>query len=315
MPQDDKPANEGSRPQAGIVGPRNAWILLCLVIAVWGANWPVMKVALGYVPPLTFAVARLVLGGLCLTAVLMAGRRFRLPSRQDMPIIFSIAIFQLAGFLAFVHTGLQYVDAGRAAILSYTTLIWVTPIAVLFLGEKLTVQKTIGLLCGLGGVVALFNPAAFDWSDRTVLIGNGCLLAGALVWAISILHVRTHAFRLSPLQLAPWQMLAAAVPLAVLAAFRESDAVIAWSWPLWGAFVFNGAFATGFALWAWLTVARALPAITTSIGSLGVPVVGLGSSALILGETITIYIVAGFALILMGLAAISMESVLKRGSR
>jgi drug/metabolite transporter (DMT)-like permease len=95
----------------------------------------------------------------------------------------------------------MHVEAGRAAILAYTTLIWVTPLAVLFLGERLTPLKTIGLLCGLGGVFVLFNPLGFDWSSRSLLVGNGFLIAGALAWALCILHVRAHPFRLSPLQL------------------------------------------------------------------------------------------------------------------
>ena len=297
---------------AHIVHPRVALALLCAVIVVWGVNWPIMKLALDYIPPLTFAVARLVLGGLCLTAVLIARRSFRVPGRQDLPIVFSIGIFQLAAFLGFVHLGLLQVEAGRAVILCYTTLIWVTPLAILFLGERLTGLKTLGLLCGLGGIFALFNPAGFDWSDRSVLWGNGFLIAGALAWAICILHVRVHPFRLSPLQLAPWQMLVATPPLAILAAVWEADATIAWSAPLGAALAFNGALATGFALWAWLTVTRALPAITSSIGSLGVPVVGLASSALFLGESITIATGVGFILVLAGLAMISIETALGR---
>ena len=69
---------------AHIVHPRVALALLGAVILVWGVNWPIMKLALDYIPPLTFAVARLVLGGLCLTAVLIARRSFRVPGRQDL---------------------------------------------------------------------------------------------------------------------------------------------------------------------------------------------------------------------------------------
>jgi drug/metabolite transporter (DMT)-like permease len=289
-----------------------ALVLLGMVILVWGMNWPIMKLALNYVPPLTFAVARLVLGGVCLTAVLVARGRFRAPNGQDMPLVLSIGLFQLAAFLGFVHLGLMQVEAGRAVVLCYTTLIWVTPMAVLFLGERLTIMKSLGILFGLGGMFVLFNPSAFDWSDGAILLGNGFLIAGAVAWAICILHVRVHPFRLSPLQLAPWQMLVAIPPLALLAVIWEADATITWSATLWGALAFNGVLATGFALWAWLTLTRALPAITSSIGSLGVPVVGLAASALVLGETITLITGTGFALILAGLALISIETAFGR---
>lgn len=299
---------------AGVIGRPAALALLCMLVLVWGVNWPILKLALDYVPPLTFAVARLTLGGLCITAVLIARRRFRVPGRHDLPVVLSIGIFQLAAFLAFIHLGLVHVEAGRAAILSYTTLIWVTPLAVLFLGERLTPLKTIGLLCGLGGVLVLFNPVGFDWSSRSLLIGNGFLIAGALAWALCILHVRAHPFRLSPLQLTPWQMLVAIVPLAVLASLWEADARIVWSATLWGALAYNGALATGFALWAWLSINRALPAITTSIGSLGVPVVGLLASAVWLGEAVTATTGTGLLLISAGLALIIIETVRDGGA-
>jgi drug/metabolite transporter (DMT)-like permease len=294
---------------AGILARPAALALLCLLILVWGVNWPILKLALDYVPPLTFAVARLTLGGLCITAVLIVRGRFRVPGRHDLPVVLSIGIFQLAAFLAFIHLGLMHVEAGRAAILAYTTLIWVTPLAVLFLGERLTPLKTIGLLCGLGGVFVLFNPLGFDWSSRSLLVGNGFLIAGALAWALCILHVRAHPFRLSPLQLTPWQMLVAIVPLAVLAFLWEADTKIVWSATLWGALAYNGALATGFALWAWLSINRALPAITTSIGSLGVPVVGLLASALWLNETITATNGIGLLLISTGLALIMIDTL------
>ena len=318
MTNTEYPRNRPTTAQAAgysgahVVHPRVALSLLCAVILVWGLSWPIMKLALEFVPPLTFAVARLVLGGICLAAVLIARRDFQVPGRQDLAVVFSVGIFQLAAFLAFIHLGLMHVEAGRAAILSYTTLIWVTPLAVLFLGERLTRIKILGLLCGLAGIFALFNPGGFDWSDRSVLLGNGLLLVGALAWAISILHVRVHPFRLSPLQLAPWQMLVATPPLAILAVWWEADAVIVWSATLWGVLVYSGVLATGFALWAWVTVNRALPAITSSVGSLGVPVVGLAASALFLGENITLPTAVGFILILAGLTMISIETALER---
>ena len=67
--------------------------------------------------------------------------------------------------MGLVHWGLQYVPAGRAALLAYSTPIWVVPAAMLFLGERLTGLRVLGLLAGLGGLAVLFNPLSFDWSD------------------------------------------------------------------------------------------------------------------------------------------------------
>ena len=287
------------------LGARAAFGLMALVVLVWGANWPVMKVALADVPPLTFALARMVLGAACLFAVLAVRGEIRLPGRADAPVVLSVALLQLAAFLALVNLGLERVEAGRSAILSYTTPIWVAPLAAMVMAERLTAKRLAGLGLGLAGIAVMFNPLSFDWSDHHKLAGNAMLLGAALAWAVTIVHVRRHRFVLSPLQLAPWQMVLGAIPVAVLVALYESPADIHPGPRLWAVLAYNGPFATAFALWAWISVNRALPAITTAMASLAVPVVGLLASAATLGERITLANGVGLALIVAGIATIT----------
>ncbi len=287
---------------------RTAFLLLLAVILVWGANWPIMKIGLEYIAPLTFAAFRMGLGALTLFALLAVRGELAVPSRQDMPVVWSVGLLQLAGFLIFVNLGLQEVEASRSAILSYTTMIWVTPAAIWLLGERFSWTKIVGVLCGLAGVAVMFNPASFDWSDRAALMGNLYLLLGALAWAISILHVRAHTWERSALALAPWQLLVGFVPTALLAIALEHDQPIHWSPTLVAVLAYNGPIATAFALWAWISVNRGLPAIASSMGSLGVPVAGAILATLVLGEPITVENMAGLAFITLGLALVSFEA-------
>lgn len=287
------------------LGRGTAIALMTAVVVVWGANWPVMKVTLADIPPASFALARLLLGALCLFAVLAASGRLRLPGRADWPVVLSVGLLQLAAFLVLVNLGLTKVAAGRAAILAYTTPIWVVPLAMAALGERMTATKAAGLALGLAGLAALFNPMDFDWRDADALIGNGLLLLAALAWALTIIHVRGHRFALSPLQLAPWQMLLGAVPVAVLALIMDDLGDIRPGPGLYLALAYNGPLATAFALWAWITVNRALPAITTSMASLAVPAVGVLAAALALGETVGLADALGLVLVLAGLGLIS----------
>src|SRR5262249_39395685 len=99
----------------------------------------------------------------------------------------------------------------------YTMPLWVVPGAILVLGERLRLAKITALLLGLTGVVVMFNPISFDWSDRKAVVGNGYLLAAAALWAATIIHVRSHQWVGTPLTLAPWQMLIALILLFPLA--------------------------------------------------------------------------------------------------
>jgi drug/metabolite transporter (DMT)-like permease len=283
-------------------------LLLVVVILIWGANWPIMKIGLEFIAPLTFTAARLALGALTMFLFLALRGELAWPAREDLSVVFSVGLLQLAAFLIFINLALTHVDAGRSAILSYTTMIWVTPAAIWLLGEKLTSAKIIGVLCGIAGIAVMFNPMSFDWSDRAGLIGNGYLLAAALAWAIGILHVRGHRWRQSPLVLAPWQMLVGLVPTAALAFAWEHDAPILWSGELIAVLAYNGPIATALGLWAWISVNRGLPAIATAMGSLGVPVAGVILAVLMLGEPLTFDNVAGLMLIGVGLALVGREA-------
>jgi drug/metabolite transporter (DMT)-like permease len=287
---------------------RTAFVLLAFVILIWGINWPVMKIGLQVLPPFTFAASRIILGAVTLFAVLAWHGGIALPKRHDLPVLFSVGLGQIGAFLAFVNLALQHVPAGRSAILSYTTPIWVVPAAVILLHERMRTRTVIGLVLGFFGIAALFNPWEFDWANRAALIGNGYLLLAAFAWAASILHVKMHHWKSSPLELTPWQLAVAAVPMTILALVFERDAWQPLDRATWLVLAFNGPISTAFAVWAWITVNRTLPAITSSLGSLGVPAVGLMASVVALGESLDVATVAGLAFIVGGLALVSLDT-------
>ncbi len=285
---------------------RAALLLLGAVVVLWGINWPIMKIGVGVIPPVWFAVLRTVIGAATLFAFLGLTGRFAWPTRRDLPIIASVGLLQIAAFLALVNIALLQVDAGRSAVLAYTTPLWVGPGALLLLGERPRPLKLLGLLLGIAGIAALFSPAAIDWSDRGQLIGNLLLMLAAAGWAVTILHVRGWQWRLTPLQLLPWQLLAAQPLLVLLAFVLEGSPRLDWSPTVLAILAYNGPIASGFCYWAVLAVTRALPAMTTSLSLLGVPAAGLVASTLALGEPLGAPLIGGCVLILGGVALVNL---------
>ena len=297
-PQTSTPASKPlSRPAA--------YAMLVALVVIWGLNWPIMKLVVHAMPPLWFVVTRLTVGAACLFAFLLATGRLATPTRADWPVVISVSVFQMWLFIGLTTIGLQFVPAGRSAILSYTMPLWVFPAAVLFFGEKLTPWKLIGMALGLAGLIVLLNPASIDWSDRHVLLGNFLLLLGAGMWAIAILHTRRHRWHLSPLQLAPFQMAFLIVPACFVAWAMEGPFRGEWSWRLILMLLYNGPLATAFAFWAAVSIQRALPSTTVSLSYLAVPAWGLAASTLWLGEALPGSLVLGGLLILLGVAAIA----------
>jgi len=283
-----------------------AYGLLALLVCVWGANWPTMKMALGHIGPLWFSVARFALAAVCLFAFLAVTGRLALPTRRDLPVLASVGLSQMALFQPLVNFGLADVGAGRAAVLVYTTPLWVVPGALLFLGEKVGPLKWGGLALGLLGIAVLFNPLGLDWSDRQVLTGSLLLMVAAMIWSVGILHVRSHRWHLSPLQMTPWQLLLATLLLTPLALVFEGDSAPDWSLPLIFALIYNGPVTTAFGFWAATSITRSLPAVTSSLSFLAVPAMGILLAGLTLGETPDATLLGGFGLILGGVVLVNL---------
>jgi drug/metabolite transporter (DMT)-like permease len=254
------------------------------VVVAWGLTWPINKLLLAIVPPLWAVALRTAIGGVALFALALATRRLAPPPRADLPVLLSITLLHMIGFGVLSSVGLELVPAGRSAVLAYTTPLWVAPGASLFLGERLTPRRLIGVIVGLTGLVVLFNPLAFDWTRRAAVLGNAAILAAALLWAASILHIRGHRWRSTPFDLLPWETLLATAILVPLAWLGAGPPAFPWSAPVAAMLLYAGLPGTALAYWAIAMAGRGLPAVTTSLGLLATPVISIVVATLWLGE-------------------------------
>ena len=279
-----------------------AVLLFAVVVIVWGFNWPITKIIVESIPPLWATALRFAIAGVILLALQLVQGSLILPRRGDVPIVFGIAILHMILFTGLMSIGLQFVPASRAIVLGYTTPLWVIPGAVLFLGEPLTRWRVLGVGLGVVGLMVMFNPLAFAWSDPRALLGNAFIMLAALCWAISILQVRGHRWVSTPYQLVLWEVLLAAVVLALLAYLIEGVPDVTWTPPLLVGVAYASVLGTALGYWAMAMVNRSLPAMTTSLGLLATPVVGTASAAIMLGEPITLSLICAMVLIIGGIA-------------
>jgi drug/metabolite transporter (DMT)-like permease len=296
---------------------RHAHLLVACLVVVWGCNWPINKVVLNHIPPLWFACLRVGAGGLTFFLVQAFGPNgIKLPERSDWAVVVSIGLLQISAVMGLVQLGLANVSAGRSAILSYTTPLWVLPGSIMFLGERPRLFKLIGLLLGVVGVAVMFNPFSFDWSDHTALIGNLYLMIAAALWAGVIIHVRAHRWTDTPWALAPWQMCVGLGPLVALAWLVEGrPPMLTASLETIVLVIYSGPLITAFPLWALITVSKNLPALTTSLTLLLVPVVGLVSSVLVLSEQVDVSLIVGLLLIVGAVALVNLADAERAGGR
>lgn len=287
--------------------PRFYIFLLITLIIAWSLNTVFAKVGLEYMPPIWMVTMRFMIGTLVAFILLASLKRLRFPKKQDWPFVLSIGILQMSFFQMFFNYGMVFIHAGRASILTYSTPIWVTPFAVLFFGEKITVMKLIGILLGICGILVLFSPNNFNWHDPKTLIGNGLLLSSSLCWAVVMLHTRYGTWHSEPLELLPWQLLIACILPLIIASLKEPTSDIHWNPTLWAILLFSGIIATALGYWLSIVVSKALPVTTTSLSLLSVPVLTLILSDFILAEPLTLNNMIAVSFIVAGLACISLQ--------
>ena len=281
---------------------RSAAALLAGVVLAWGTNWPVTKLIVQDVTPLWATALRCVIAAVILAPLLWVQGNFIIPRRGDLPVVFCTSILHLVAFSALVAAGLQFVPAGRAIVLGYTTPLWVAIGAAMFLSEEITRRRAIGIGFGLAGLAVIFNPQTLNWNDRQALFGSGLILIAAFCWAGNIVYVRAHKWISTPFQLVFWQMLLAAGLLSIIAWFAEGPPHIEWTARLSVLMLYSGIVCTAFANWAMTMVNRSLPAVTTSLCLLATPLLGIFSAAAILGEPLELSLFLAMALIIGGIA-------------
>jgi drug/metabolite transporter (DMT)-like permease len=282
-----------------------AWLLLAAVIVVWGVHWSITKIGLETMPPMTYAMLRVLVGAVALAVLMRALGRLRVPDRRDLPVVLSYGLLAVALATALMIIALVTAPAGRASILSYTLPLWVVPIMVFVTRTPPTTQELTGLVVGLVGLAVLLDPGGMDWSSPDALIATGLLLLNAVANAVALVHVRVHRWHGSPFDVQLWQLLVALAPLTVLAFAMEQPTSIAWDLRTLIVLLYSGVLATAFAYWASQAATLAVGPVVTSVTYLGVPVVGVIGGALILGEAVPLTDVVGMLVIGAGIVIVA----------
>lgn len=278
------------------------YALLLFLSAMWGGSFPLIKVAVGSLPPLWVAGGRIALGALALLAFVTI-RGTRLPRGRAvwarlgyMGVVGNIAPFAL------ISWGEQRVPSGVAAILMAMVPMMVVVVAHFRLpDEPLTLGKSIGVALGIAGTLVLIGPSAF--------IGLGSNLAGELAILLATVCYASSALAgrgLPPLapESASGGMLIVAAPIGLLlAAIVDPPWTLAPTSASLIALVVLGILCTGLGMLLFLGILSRAGAGFASMNNFLVPPFGVIYGRLGLAERLPITAFAAMALILAGLLA------------
>ncbi len=271
-------------------------LLALAVVAIWGTNFVIIKLALATLPPFLFAALRFALA--FAPAVLLVKR-----PAVAWRVLAAYGVLIGAGQFGLMFWALRAdITPGLASLVIQTQVFFTISLAMLWRGDRPRRLQFGALALAAAGLVLI----ALNTNASTTALGLMVILAAALCWAVANL-VAQSAGRVDMLGFMVWSSLFAVPPLLAMSVVFEGAPAIAqglqaatpavWLAVLWQSL---GNTLFGYGAWAWLLARH--PASTVAPMALLVPVFGMSASAWWLGEGLPAWKLAAAALVIAGLS-------------
>ncbi|MEM7044493.1 MAG: DMT family transporter [Pseudomonadota bacterium] len=276
-----------SQAGKGVGGLSTAGLVFLVVLSItWGVNWPMMKLALQEIPVWTFRTLCLTLGGSILLLITWLSRQAVALPRDKLGAVAFVSLFNITGWHLCSAYGLLHTGGGRAAIIGYTMPLWTSMFSIWILKTTPNARQVMALMCGLAALVTLLADDLRTLGGAP--LGVIFMLLAALNWGLGTILVKKFDWGgMSVLALTGWQQLIGGIPI-----------VIGW-WllepmPDFSSYSLPALLGLGYAVFvamvfchtAYFKLVSLLPAHVAAMGVMAVPVVGVVSSAWLLGEQV-----------------------------
>ncbi len=277
---------------------------LLLLAAIWGASFLFMRLGVHEFGPVALAAVRVGLATVLLLPLLASRGQLAELRRHWRGMLLVGALNSALPFALFSFAALS-ITAGLSSIVNATTPLWTAIVAFVWLRQGLTPLRVVGLIIGFAGVAFLawdkasFKPGA-DPSDHAGLLALLACAAATLCYGIAANATKRYLAGVPPLAVATGSQLAAALLLALPAA---------WLWPAalpgaaaWGSALALAALCTALAyLMYFRLMSRVGPTNAVSVTFL-IPLFAILWGAVFLGEEVTARMVSGGGIVLVGIA-------------
>ncbi|WP_421994415.1 DMT family transporter [Roseococcus sp.] len=257
-------------------------LLLLVTTAGWALNWPGMKILLRDWPPMSSRGVAGVAASLILAALAWrAGETLHVP-REAWPRLLFASFTNVFAWMGFGTLCMVWLSVSEGTLLIYTMTLWATLLAWPILGARPGPRQIGALVLGFAGIGVLLGGQGFALGPDK-LIGVGFALAAAVLFALGTVLNR-KALPIPPLASAAWQVGLGCLPMLIFGFLVEAPRWGALSASGWAVLVYMTLVPMGLCYVTWFATLRLLPPATASTGTLLVPLIGVISASLVLGE-------------------------------
>ena len=287
------------------------WAVLALLILIWSTTWAVIRVGLRGIPPFTGVALRFGLASAVLLALAPAfGVKLgRQPNERRVWWVNTFLTFTIP--YGILYWSEQWLPSGLAAVIFATMPLQTALVAHFVLpDERLTARRSLGVLVGFGGIAVLFSGDFQALGGGQVARAAATMLIAPLCAALANVAVKRWGGGIHPLSIAAVPMAVTAVLMGTLSRLVEAGRPVTFNTPAVLSLLYLGLIGSAlpFTLYFWLL--RRQSATGMSMINYATPVLAVAIGTVFLGEPITLRIVLGSALVLIGVAV-----AMRKGSK
>ena len=270
------------------------WILITILGAVWGSAFMFIKIATPELGPIALVNIRLAVAGLIFIPFLLQ-QKYLKHFRSNLKNILVLSVINTAlPFSLFAYASLES-SSNMLSILNGTTAIMAVVISTIWLKIRLNFFQIMGVFIGLFGIIVLANPDNVYISMKATIF---CLSA-AFCYALSANYIQKFAYKTNTIVLIGWSLVIASVLLLPITFFNlpsqlpSKNVIFSILW--------LGVISTGVAFLGYVRLIEKVGAVKTATVAYFIPVFGVIWGYVFLGEPITLQILIGMILILIGI--------------
>lgn len=283
-------------------GKAGGYLALCITSIVWGTTWVASKIAVTDMPALQMASIRQFFGGIFFVLFFLLYKKIGLPTRQQFVWLLMMAflMFVLANGLS--TWSLNYIPTGLSALIGALYPLSVVVIEMLFFKNRnMNLLTFTGLLLGIAGIGIVFYESAFHNRPDGFIYGVILSVIAMLSWSVGTIFIVRNKVKMNPYYATGWQMLIGSGMLFIIAHISQPTILLrditTKSWLAITYLVLAGSL---LAFIAFIYSMKKLPAALSSLYAYINPLVAMVTAAIVLNEKLTMNILWGAIVTLIG---------------
>ena len=279
-----------------------AYLALTATSILWGTSWVASKIAISEIPALQLTYIRQFLAGTIFLSYFLFIKKSPLPTVKDFKSIAVMAALMFLSANGLSTWGLKYIPTGLASLIGALYPLSVVLIEWVFYKKRdVSVLTFVGLLIGIGGVGFVFYENMFTHIDPNLFFGLILSIIAMLSWSLGTVFLSRHHLSVDPYFGMGWQMVIGSAMLFVFAHIAQDPIPLATiSIKSWLSISYLVVIGSVISFIAFIYSLKRLPVAISSLYAYVNPIVAMIIAAILLKEKLTVSIVIGTIITLIG---------------